>query len=220
MDQPQNDLHAGQPVLAAGAPMASARAAMIMLHGRGANAADILGLAQVLDRPGIAYLAPDAAGSMWYRNSFMTAAVLTEPNLASALALVARLIESAGANRIPPERVALLGFSQGGCLALEFAARNPRRYGAVIGLSSGLIGDRVAAEKYAGSLDGTPVFIGCSDVDPFVPLQRVKQSVEVMRRLGGDVTERIYAGAGHTIVTDEVEQVRQILDKMLAGAPA
>jgi predicted esterase len=177
-------------------------------------------LAQVLDRPGIAYLAPDAAGSMWYRNPFMTAAVLTEPNLASALALVARLIESAGANRIPPERVALLGFSQGGCLALEFAARNPRRYGAVIGLSSGLIGDRVAAETYAGSLDGTPVFIGCSDVDPFVPLQRVKQSVEAMRRLGGDVTERIYAGAGHTIVTDEVEQVRQILDKMLAGAPA
>jgi phospholipase/carboxylesterase/glyoxalase family protein len=220
MDQPQNDLHAGQPVLAAGAPMASARAAMIMLHGRGANAADILGLAQVLDRPGIAYLAPDAAGSMWYRNPFMTAAVLTEPNLASALALVARLIESAGANRIPPERVALLGFSQGGCLALEFAARNPRRYGAVIGLSSGLIGDRVAAEKYAGSLDGTPVFIGCSDVDPFVPLQRVKQSVEAMRRLGGDVTERIYAGAGHTIVTDEVEQVRQFLDKMLTGAPA
>jgi predicted esterase len=200
--------------------MAKARAAMIMLHGRGANAADILGLAEVLDRPGISYLAPDAAGGMWYRNPFMAAAVLAEPNLASALGLVATLIESASVNDIPPERVAILGFSQGGCLALEFAARNPRRYGAVIGLSSGLIGDRVAAEKYAGSLDGTPVFIGCSDVDPFVPLQRVKQSVEAMRRLGGDVTERIYAGAGHTIVTDEVEQVRQILDKMLAGAPA
>jgi len=220
MDQPQNDPHAGQPVLAAGAPMAKARAAMIMLHGRGANAADILGLAEVLERPGFAYLAPDAADNMWYRNPFMTAAVLAEPNLASALGLVASLIESTGEAGIPPERVAILGFSQGGCLALEFAARNPRRYGAVIGLSSGLIGERIAPEKYAGSLDGTPVFIGCSDVDPFIPLERVRQSAEVMRRLGGVVTERIYAGAGHTIVTDEVEQVRQILDKMLAGAPA
>jgi phospholipase/carboxylesterase/glyoxalase family protein len=220
MDQPQTDPHAGQPVLTAGKPLASARAAMIMLHGRGANAADILGLAQVLDRPGLAYLAPDAAGNMWYRNPFMAAAVLGEPHLASALALVARLIASAGAGGIPPERVAILGFSQGGCLALEFAARNPRRYGAVIGLSAGLIGDRIGPEKYSGSLDGTPVFIGCSDVDPFIPPLRVRQSAEIMRRLGGEVTERVYPGAGHTIVTDEVEQIRLILDKILAGAPA
>jgi predicted esterase len=146
--------------------------------------------------------------------------VLAEPNLASALGLVATLIESASVNDIPPERVAILGFSQGGCLALEFAARNPRRYGAVIGLSAGLIGERIAPEKYSGSLDGTPVFIGCSDVDPFIPLERVKQSAEVMRRLGGAVTDRIYAGAGHTIVTDEVEQIRRIMDSVLAGAPA
>jgi phospholipase/carboxylesterase len=146
--------------------------------------------------------------------------VLAEPHLASALALVGRLVEAAGANGIGPERVAILGFSQGGCLALEYAARNPRRYGGVVGLSAGLIGARVAPETYAGSLAGTPVFVGCSDVDPFIPLERVRQSAEIMRGLGGDVTERIYPGVSHTIIPDEVEHIRGIADNMLADAPA
>jgi predicted esterase len=220
MDEPPNDPHAGQPVLAAGVPLASARAAMIMLHGRGANAADILGLARVIDRPDIAFLAPDAAGNAWYRNPFMTAAVLGETHLRSALAVVARLLKTAAEAGVPAERVMLLGFSQGGCLALEFAARNPRRYGCVIGLSAGLIGDRVAAESYSGSLAGTPVFIGCSDIDPFIPLARVRQSAEIMRGLGGEVTERVYPGVGHTIVQDEVEQIRRIADTLIADATA
>jgi phospholipase/carboxylesterase len=218
MDRPSNDPHAGQPVLAAGAALGGAAAVMIMLHGRGANAADILGLAGAIERPGIAYLAPDAAGNAWYRNPFMTAAVLTEPHLASALGLVGRLVAATGEAGIPPERVVLLGFSQGGCLALEFAARNPRRYGGVVGLSAGLIGDRVSPADYSGSLGGTPVFVGCSDVDPFIPLDRVRQSAEVMRGLGGDVTARIYPGLGHTIVPEEVEQIRQIADTLLADA--
>jgi len=212
----QNDPHAGRPVLFAGEPVATARAAMLLLHGRGANAADILGLSQVVDRPGVAYLAPDAAGNVWYRNPFTTAAVRSEPHYASAHALVARLIAAAGEAGVPPERTAILGFSQGGCLALDFAARNPRRYGAVIGLSAGLIGERIAPADYAGSLAGTPVFLGCSDVDPFVPLERVQISAAVMRGLGGEVTERIYPGAAHTIVADEVEQIRRIVDKMRA----
>lgn len=220
MDQPRNDPHAGQPVLASGAPLAAAKAAMILLHGRGANAADILGLADVIDRPGFAYLAPDAAGNAWYRNPFMAPAVRSEPHLASALRLVARLVAEAGDAGIPPERVAVLGFSQGGCLALEFAARNPRRYGAVVGLSAGLIGERIAPEDYSGSLDGTPVFIGCSDVDPFIPLERVEQSAAIMKQLGGAVTQRTYPGAPHTIVPDEIEHIRRIADKMLAEVSA
>jgi predicted esterase len=209
------DPHAEQPVLTAGAPLAEARGAMIMLHGRGANAADIIGLEQVIDRPQIAYLAPDAAGHAWYPRPFMTPAAGNEPYLTSAKNAVARLIAEAGAAGIPPERVAILGFSQGACLGLEFAARNPRRYGAVLALSGGLIGEGIAPEDYAGSLAGTPVFIGCSDVDPHIPLARVQESVVVMAHLGGDVTERIYPGATHTIVADEMAHVRRLVDLMI-----
>jgi predicted esterase len=216
----QSDPHAGRPVLSAGEPLQSANAAMIMLHGRGANAADILGLAQVIDRPALAYLAPDAAGNVWYQNSFMTPAVRGEPHLASALKTVQRMIDLVNAAAIPTERVALLGFSQGGCLALEFAARNPRRYGAVFGLSAGLIGDKIAPSDYSGSLGNTPVFMGCSDVDPFIPLERVEQTAAIMKGLGAEVTLRTYPGAAHTIVSDEVEQIRRLVDKMLAADPA
>jgi phospholipase/carboxylesterase len=209
------DPHAGLPVLTAGSPLAEARGAMIMLHGRGANAADIIGLEQVIDRPQIAYLAPDAAEHAWYPMPFMTPAAGNEPYLTSAKNVIARLIAEAGAAGIPPERVAILGFSQGACLGLEYAARNPRRYRAVLALSGGLIGERIAPEEYSGSLAGTPVFIGCSDVDPHIPLTRVQESVVVMAHLGGDVTERIYPGAAHTIVTDEVAHVRRLVDLMI-----
>ena len=217
MNPSPNDPHAGQPVLSAGEPVATAKGAMIMLHGRGANAADILGLAQAINQPSLAYLAPDAAGNAWYRNQFMMAAVRDEPAYASAHALVARILAEMAESGIPPERVAILGFSQGGCLALDFAARNPRRYGAVIALSAGLIGERIALSDYSGSLEGTPVFLGCSDIDPFIPLARVQESAEVMRTLGGDVDERIYPGAAHTIVADEVEQIRRIVASMTAS---
>lgn len=210
------DPHAGQPVANAGAALADAKAAMIMLHGRGASAADIIGLADVLDRPEVAYLAPDAAGHAWYPNPFMTPAAGNEPWLSSAKGVVARLVAEAGAAGIPPERVAILGFSQGACLAVEFAARTPRRYGAVLALSGGLIGDRVTPANYSGSLDGTPFFFGCSDVDPFIPLARVQESAAVIAHLGGDVTQRIYPGAAHTVVPDEIMQVRRLIDLMLA----
>lgn len=212
-----NDPHRGQPVLAAGPPLDSAKAAMIMLHGRGANAADIIGLCGAIDRPQLACLAPGAAGRVWYPNPFMTSAAGNEPYLTSALDVVARMISQADAAGIPAGRVAILGFSQGGCLALEFSARNPRRYGGVIALSAGLIGDGIAPDSYSGSLGGTQVFIGCSDVDPFIPIGRVEESAAVMRALGGDVIERIYPGAGHTILADEVAHIQRIVDKMLAS---
>ncbi|MEJ0011927.1 MAG: alpha/beta fold hydrolase [Bauldia sp.] len=211
------DPHRGQPVLTAGAPIAEAKGAVIMLHGRGADAADIIGLSRVIDRPDLAYLAPDAAGHAWYPRPFMTPVAGNEPWLSSAKGVVAHLVAEVGLAGIPLERTALVGFSQGACLALEFAARNPRRYGAVIALSGGLIGEAIPVSAYAGSLAGTPVFVGCSDTDPFIPLARVQESAAVMAHLGGEVTERIYPHAAHTIVPDEVESVRRILDGMVVG---
>ena len=204
-------------MLAAGAPLGKARGAMIMLHGRGASAADIVGIAQAIDRPAIAYRAPEAAGHVWYPNPFMTDAAGNEPWLSSAKGVIARLLAEMNEAGMPNERIAILGFSQGACLTLEYVARNPRRYGAVFALSGGLIGDRIEPANYPGSLDGTPVFVGCSDVDPFVPLPRVKESVAVMRHLNAAVTAQIYPGAAHTIVADEIVEVQRIVDAMIGA---
>ena len=219
MPAPADDPHRDQPVLTTGAPLADARGAMIMLHGRGAGAADIVGLAQVIERAGLANLAPDAAGRVWYPQRFMSPIVQNEPYLTSALAVVAHLVGHVAAGGIPMERIAILGFSQGACLGLEFVARNPRRYGAVLALSGGLIGDRVDAAKYTGSLAGTPVFAGVSDVDPHIPLSRVEESMAVMRALGGEVMQRVYPGAPHTIVADEIAIVQRLVDGMIGAAP-
>lgn len=205
------DPHRGRPVLVAGAALDGASAAMIMVHGRGADAGDILGLAEYFERPDIAYLAPEAAGHTWYPNRFLVPVEQNEPYLSSALGVLAMLVgdlENAG---IAAERIFLLGFSQGACLSLEFAARNPRRYGGVFALSGGLIGASVKAENYSGSLAGTPVFLGCSDIDPHIPLARVKESSAVMAALGATVTERIYPGMGHTVTGDEVEEIKKVL---------
>lgn len=206
--------HRNQPILHTGAEPSQARAAMIMLHGRGADAADIIGLSQVIGEAEIAYLAPEAAGHTWYPYSFLAPVEQNEPGRGSALDVIAGLIAHLDEAELPPEKIAILGFSQGACLALEFAARNPRRYGGVFALSGGLIGEAIASEDYAGSLDGTPVFLGCSDIDPHIPLARVQESAAIMGELGGDVTERIYPGMGHMIVEDEVVHIRRIVSAM------
>lgn len=210
--------HSNQPVLHSGADLSQARAAMIMLHGRGADAADIIGLSQVIGEAEVAYLAPEAAGHTWYPYSFLAPAEQNEPGRGSALDVIAGLIAHLDEAKLPPEKIALLGFSQGACLALEFVARNPRRYGGVFALSGGLIGETIASGDYAGSLDGTPVFLGCSDVDPHIPLARVQESAAIMGALGGDVTERIYPGMGHTIVEDEIVHIRRIVSAMIGEA--
>ncbi|CAN5211839.1 dienelactone hydrolase family protein [soil metagenome] len=215
MSDPTNP-HGGQPVLAAGAPLAGAKAAMIMVHGRGANAADILGLADAIGREDIACLAPEAAGHAWYPQRFIAPVAMNQPYLASALGVIGRLVAACGESGIPPERVALLGFSQGACLSVEFAARHPRRYGAVFALTGGLIGERIEAADYTGSLAGTPVFIGSGDADPHIPLARVRESTAILRGLGAEVTERIYPGLPHTVIPDEIAKVRRMLDAMLA----
>ena len=209
--------HAGQPVLSWGAPLSSARAAMIMVHGRGASADDILGLAPELDAPEVAFLAPQAAGHTWYPNSFLSPIENNEPGISSALALMAEIVGSVHKSGIPAGSVFLLGFSQGACLTLEYAARNARRYGGIIGLSGGLIGPEGTPREYAGSLEGTPVFLGCSDVDPHIPKARVLLSKEVLSRLGGSVTARLYPGMGHTVNEDEIEAVRSMIQAVVSA---
>jgi predicted esterase len=208
-----SDPHAGQPVLHLGPPLAEARLAAILVHGRGASADDILSLAQELRVSDVAYLAPQAAGHSWYPYSFLSPIERNEPGITSSLQVISRLIERAGQDGLPPSRVVLMGFSQGACLALEFAARNAQRYAAVIGLSGGLIGPRGTPREYPGTLSRTPVFLGCSDIDPHIPLERVHESAEVCRRMDASVDERIYPRMGHTVNRDEIEAVEALLRK-------
>ena len=217
--QSQSDPHAAQPVLHMGPKPDQARLTTILIHGRGASADDVLSLAREFRTSDVAYLAPQAANNTWYPYSFLTAIPQNEPYLSSALATIARLVGKLNDSSIPTERIAILGFSQGACLTLEFAARNARRYAGILGLSGGLIGPPGTPRDYAGSLDGTPVFLGCSDVDPHIPLERVHESAEVLRRMGAAVDERIYRGLGHTVNADEIKAVQAILSATRAAAP-
>jgi len=198
-------------IAAAGVPLAGARAAMILLHGRGATAQSMLSIAEVLSQPDVAYIAPQAPGNTWYPYSFLAPLAQNEPDLSRALEILDAVVGEAVRAGLPRERIVLLGFSQGACLALEYAARNAQRYGAVVGLSGGLIGPEGTPRDYAGSLEGTPVFLGCSDVDGHIPLWRVQESTRVMAGLGASVTERIYPGMGHTINDDEMRHVKALL---------
>lgn len=209
------DPHRGQPLVLAGEPLGSAQAAMIMLHGRGATAQDILTLAANLHRHGFAYLAPQAAGNAWYPNSFLAPIASNEPHLSSALAVITSLLDQLAQGGIPAEHTILLGFSQGACLLLEYVARNTRRYGGVVGLSGGLIGPDGTSRDYPGSLSGTPVFLGCSDRDPHIPKGRVEQTAEVLRLLGGNVTMRLYPDMGHTVNLDELHFVQAMMASVL-----
>jgi predicted esterase len=197
-------------VLEAGDALATARAAMILVHGRGASAADIMTLGAELMHPGVAYLAPQAAGNVWYPNPFTAPMESNEPYLSSALEVLAALLATVEKS-VPANRVILLGFSQGACLTLEFAARHARRYGGVVGLSGGLIGPDGTPRDYPGSFDGTPAFLGCSDVDPHIRKDRVLEAAEVYRRMGANVTANLYPGLGHTVNADEIEIARGIV---------
>lgn len=182
-----------------------------MLHGRGATAESILTLVKALDVPDFAYLAPQAGGNSWWPQSFLAPIPSNEPGISSAMQAVEDTLSRVAAGGVPPERTILLGFSQGACLATEFAARHARRYGGVAGLSGGLIGPDGTPRDYAGSLEGTPVFLGCSDIDSHIPAERVRLSAKVLEGLGGNVTMRLYPGIGHTINEDELEAVRAIM---------
>lgn len=192
----------------------------IAIHGRGASADDILSLAREISASGaadVAFLAPQAASHTWYPQSFLAPIERNEPWLTSALGTIERLVSTLESQRIASDRIGLLGFSQGACLALEFAARYPRRYAAVIAFSGGLIGPPGTPRTYDGSLDGTPVFLGCSDVDPHIPLDRVRESAAVLKEMHALVEARIYPRMGHTVNQDELLVARALLGRKPAA---
>ncbi|MGE5357781.1 MAG: alpha/beta hydrolase [Bacteroidales bacterium] len=204
--------HAGQPVLHSGVATVRARLAMILVHGRGGSAEEMLTLAREFASPDLALLAPQAAGYTWYPYSFLAPIAANEPGITSGMAVLEGLVDSLRADGVTSDRIFLLGFSQGACLSLEFAARHARRYAGVIALSGGLIGPDATPRNYAGTFDQTPVLLGCSDVDPHIPVGRVRESAAVFRRMGAAVDERIYPRMGHTVNEDEIEAVRALLD--------
>jgi predicted esterase len=207
--------HQGQPLVWAGRKPEEAAAAMVMVHGRGATAESLLDLRREWGYPNLAYVAPQAADHSWYPYRFLAPIEDNEPWLSSGLARIGEVLAELQAAGVPPERTVLLGFSQGACLSLEFAARNARRYGAVVGLSGAVIGPPRGPRAYlqppVGSLAGTPVFLGCSDRDPHIPRESVDESAVVLRQLGAEVTERIYPSLGHTVNADELAFVRDLL---------
>ena len=206
-------IHEGQRVLRGGAPLKGARAALILVHGRGAQAEDILSLGEDVSHglPGVSLLAPQAAGNTWYPQRFLAPLAANEPFLGSALGVLGGLAADAVRAGVPYERVALIGFSQGACLSLEYAARNPRRYGAVVGLSGALIGPPGHARETLGSLEGTPVYLGCSDQDAHIPLSSVAESAAILADLGAEVTKSVFAGMGHTVNSEELGVVQAVV---------
>jgi predicted esterase len=212
-----NGPHQGQKVYTAGQELAEAGAAMILVHGRGATAPSILELAPVLHHDDLAYLAPQAAGQTWYPYSFLNPIEQNEPGLSSGLQVLADLVAQVEAAGIPAEKIIIGGFSQGACLASEFVARNARRYGGLLAFSGGLIGPPGTPRQYAGSLDGTPVFLGCSTTDFHIPAERVDETAAVLSEMGAAVTKRLYPNMGHTIIQDEIDQAQKIVQAVGGG---
>jgi phospholipase/carboxylesterase len=207
--------HQEQPLVTAGAPSDAAEAALVLVHGRGATAQSIVELADEFHHHGTAYFAPQAARNTWYPNRFTAPVESNEPGRSSGLQAIDDAVAAANDAGIPTERIVVLGFSQGACLASEYVARNPRRYGGLAVLSGGLVGDSVDPSDYEGELEGTPVFLGCSDVDPHIPEERVHESTEIFEQLGGNVTERIYEGMGHGIDQDEIDHVSEMIGTLV-----
>ncbi len=212
------DPHAGAQVRTAGAPLAGAPGVLVLQHGRGGTPEDMLGLAAVLGLPELACLAPGAIGHTWYPFPFLAPVPQNEPWFSSALRAVDRTVQHALHAGLPPRRVALLGFSQGACLTLEYAARHPRGYGAVIGLTGGLLGPPGTPWPRPVGLDGVPVFLSTSDIDPHVPLVRVRETARVFKAAGAEVTLRVHPGAPHTVVASDVKEIGALLRARL-GAP-
>lgn len=207
--------HQNQPVLSAGAPIGESRAAMIMIHGRGATASNILALVGSLNHPEFSYVAPQAAHNTWYPYSFLSPIADNEPGISSGMQVITDLLERLEAAGIPAERTMLLGFSQGACLSSEYIARHATRYGGLAALSGGLIGPVGTPRDYSGSLGGTPAFFGCSDIDPHIPKERVEESANVLGLLGANVELRLYEGMGHLVNDDEIEHVRSMMSKLI-----
>ena len=208
--------HGAQPVMRAGVDLSSARAAVIMIHGRGAGPANILDLAPHIGHEGVAFLAPAASGGTWYPKSFLSPIEENEPGISSGIAVVHSLIDESIQAGVSAERIVLLGFSQGACLTSTAAQRRPDRYGGIVVFSGGLIGPPGTTWTEQGSFQSTPVFFGCSDIDAHVPEARVRESAAVFDRMGAAVTVRIFPGMGHLVNDEELAFARDIIATLAA----
>lgn len=210
-----NGPHQGQHVYQAGKPLAEAKAAMILVHGRGATASSILELSTVLSHADLAYLAPQAQGNTWYPYSFLSPIAQNEPGISSGLQAVSDVVAQAEAAGIAADKIIIGGFSQGACLASEFMVRNPKPYGGLLIFSGGVIGPLGMARHDTGSLAGTSVFMGCSDVDPHIPVERFNETAAILTRLGAQVNKKIYPGMAHTIIQDEIDEAMKIVESVI-----
>ena len=210
--------HESQPVLTSGTRLDSAAAACILVHGRGADPRDMAGLAQAFRKPGFAYLMPAAAGNTWYPFSFLSPREKNQPGIDSGLSVIEGLVKQCLERGIPENRIVIGGFSQGACLSSEFCVRHPRKYGALLAFSGGLIGPPGTSwDDVKADFSGMEVFLGCSDVDPHIPKERVLETEQVYARLGASVVRKLYPGMGHTINADELTEAQRVLDAVLGG---
>ena len=197
----------------AGKSLQEADKVLIMIHGRGADARDILSVASHLNVQEYALLAPEATNNTWYPYSFMAPSEQNEPWLSSALDLVKEAVDTAREQSVNAENIYFLGFSQGACLALEFVARNAEQFGGVVALTGGLIGDKIDQENYSGNFNGTPIFMGTGNPDPHVPIERVKESANILEKMNAKVHLRVYEGKPHSVSQDEIEEANKFVFK-------
>lgn len=196
-----------------GKEISEAKKALILIHGRGGNAQDILNLAGHLNVQDFALFAPQATGNTWYPNSFLAEPEKNEPQLSSAIKILENLLKEINSEGISSENIFILGFSQGACLTLEFAARNAEKFGGIVAFTGGLIGDTIYKERYTGNFSNTPVFIGTGDPDPHVPVKRVQESAKLFEEKNAAVTVKIYNNRPHTISQEEIDLANQLIFK-------
>ncbi|MFC6095348.1 alpha/beta hydrolase [Flavobacterium qiangtangense] len=195
----------------AGKPLNEAKKALIMIHGRGAGSTDILSLARHLNVADFALVAPQAQGNTWYPYSFLAPTSQNEPSLSNSLNLISEVVKTVEENGISKENIYFLGFSQGACLALEFTARNASKYGGIVAFTGGLIGETISEKTYSGNFENTPVFIGTSDPDFHVPVERVNETEMLLKKMGASLTKKIYENMGHTISQDEINLANELV---------
>lgn len=199
-----------------GQPIGEASKVLIMIHGRGGSAEDILSLAIYLHVKDFALLAPQATDNTWYPYSFLAPTTQNEPWLSSALDLIKNKVDELTAKGVIKENIFFMGFSQGACLTLEYVTRNADRYGGVVAFTGGLIGDKINNANYKGDFGQTPIFIGTSNPDPHVPVERVYATSNILKNMNANVTEKVYAGMGHTINQDEIENANALVFQQTA----
>src|SRR3954469_3864964 len=197
-------------IVTAGKELTAASKVLIMLHGRGGSAEDILSIASHLDVKDFSLFALQATNNTWYPYSFLAPPSQNEPWFSSALNILKELVDALLSKGVPTENIYFAGFSQGACLTLEFITRNAAKYGGVAAFTGGLIGDRIYSENYKGDFQGTPIFIGTSNPDPHVPVERVYATTNILKNMNALVTEKVYTGMGHTINQDEIDNANKL----------